>query len=310
MTEEQAYRIREWLDGAEHGAQSAEHFERGVALLGEVMTNLFYLGNIRRKGPAGGMATLKYELGKRVNSSECLKFGVPKVEKSKEHGAWSMEQRAGSKEQGESPTQPPQAGRSVGDTRSDSDEKKRFVLREEFPFLVKDDCPEEFKVLVADMITAHDRYMKAHNELYAVANKDNEACFAVARVLVENYLNNRRCWNELEHYKKTGQILGEHELFAKRNREKELKEMPVTELMALYRNLPRNIRYYGKLVEDDPDNELTAERLKKKEWFEWELKNVKRLMDVRERKAKSKEQRAKSKGRRAKSKGQREKVRR
>ena len=73
-------------------------------------------------------------------------------------------------------------------------------------------------------------------------------------------------------------------MFAKRMRETELKNMPVTELSALYRNLPRNIRYYGKLIEDDADNELTGERMEKKKWFEWELAVVKRLLEIRERK--------------------------
>jgi|GEM_PF-870411 len=284
MTEDQAYRIREWIevpkqvrDDGMPAMDDGAYFELGLVLLGEVMPNLFFLANIRRKGTVRGLETVKFELGQKIR-------GFKWQDRRRETGD-------GRRETGDNSGLPPatflavrnDAGVASASPRNDGS-GKRFVLREEFPFLVRDDCPEEFKVLVADMITAHDRYVNAHPKTFAVANKDNEACFAVARVLVENYLNNRKCWNELEHYKKTGEILGEHELFAKRTRENELKEMPATELMALYRNLPRNIRYYGKLIEDDPDNELTADRMKKKECFEWELKVVKRLMDVREKK--------------------------
>lgn len=203
-------------------------------------------------------------------SSECLKFGVPKI---------VCDSRVTPKS--------PEGDFKPTNQNNERETRTAFVLRKEFPFLSADDCPEEFKILVNDMINSHERYVKGHPNLFAVANKGNEACFEAGKLVVENYLNNRKCWEELEHYKKTGQILGDHPLFAKRKRETELKNMPVTELSALYRNLPRNIRYYGKLIEDDADNELTGERLEKKKWFEWELAIVKRLLEVRERRSTS-----------------------
>lgn len=285
MTQDQAYRINEWMCSKE--SHSSEYFEKGLALLGEVMPNTFYLSNIRRKGPVSGMSILKYELQKR--SSECIKFEVPKVECGSIISPTEEWKRdvggknvAGSK-LGFTPKSPEGDLKNTV-TNTERETSTSFVLRKEFPFLSADDCPEEFKILVNDMINSHERYVKGHQNLFAVANKGNEDCFEAAKVVVENYLNNRKCWEELEHYKKTGQILGDHPLFAKRMRETELKNMPVTELSALYRNLPRNIRYYGKLIEDDADNELTGERMEKKKWFEWELAVVKRLLEIRERK--------------------------
>jgi hypothetical protein len=291
MTQDQAYRIKEWVDeGIALAAPGSEYFEKGLALLGEVMPNAFYLGNIRRKGPVSGMSILKYELQKR--SLECLKLGVPKVEGGSTSSPTGDGKRdaggknvAGSK-LGVTPKSPEGDFNHTAPNR-ERETRTAFVLRKEFPFLSADDCPEEFKILVNDMINSHERYVKGHPNLFAVANKGNEACFEAGKLVVENYLNNRKCWEELEHYKKTGQILGDHPLFAKRKRETELKNMPVTELSALYRNLPRNIRYYGKLIEDDADNELTGERLEKKKWFEWELAIVKRLLEVRERRSTS-----------------------
>ena len=73
MTQDQAYRIKEWIEeGIAMAAPGSAYFEKGLALLGEVMPNTFYLSNIRRKGPVSGMSILKYELQKR--SLECLKL--------------------------------------------------------------------------------------------------------------------------------------------------------------------------------------------------------------------------------------------
>lgn len=290
MTEEQAYRIKEWLDSTSSptGAWISDrgsYFEQGLALLGEVMPNLFYLANIRRKGPIGGMGTLRYEMEKKVSG---FKFQVSSENdlNIREFENLRIKKNNEIKDKGTT-------------INTESETHPRIVLRKEFPFLSELDCPEEFKVMVSDMITAHDNYLKGHSDLYSVANKSNELCFAVSSFTVDNYINNRKCWAELEYYKKTNQILGEHPLFAKRKREAELKAMSVMELATLYRNLPRNIRYYGKLIEDDTDNELTGERLEKKKYFEWELAIVKRLMEIKERKNKPKVvgKREKGKGR-------------
>ena len=42
--------------------------------------------------------------------------------------------------------------------------RRRF--RDDFPFLRAPDCPPELKILAADKITAHERYIQAHERLF------------------------------------------------------------------------------------------------------------------------------------------------
>ena len=129
--------------------------------------------------------------------------------------------------------------------------KSGVVIREEFPFLGREDCPDELKVLVADMITAHDRYIKGHAKLFEVAHKGENACFNAAEQTVENYLENRLIWQELEHYKKTGKLLGTHPIFAKRNKEAELMKLSERTLKVRKANILRQIKYRNDMIADD-----------------------------------------------------------
>lgn len=132
---------------------------------------------------------------------------------------------------------------------------ERVVLRNEFPFLAEPGCPEEFKILVADMITAHSRYMKGHDRLFEVANKDNETCFAAARETVENYIDNREMWEELEYYKKTGEILGVHRVFTDRKMREKIVAMGEDELEKFVVNINRRRLYREKMIAEDGNNE-------------------------------------------------------
>jgi len=263
MNETTAYQIKSWLDLTVRGSDSVSEFESGLALLAQVMSNTFYVANIRRKEPAKGIETVRYELEKKIAG---FKFQVPNSNHvpSSKFQVPSSEVRVASSE------------------KEGFTEKKRLVLRDEFPFLSEPNCPEELKVLVSDMITAHTRYMDGHEKLYHVVNKDNDTCFDAVQLVVENYLNNRKIWDELRYYRDNGKILGEHEIFSRRNRTQELESMSAVELLKLYRNLPQNIVYYKTLITQDSDSDKQIERIERMNWFEFELKVVKRLMGISE----------------------------
>jgi len=265
------------------------HFEEGLALLGVVMNNLHYLANIRRKGPVVGMRTLVYELQKRVSSFKVQVSGEDELR----IGVGCRASLAMTKEFKE--VKDGKEFKEVKDFEEVKDGKefkelqgKRFLLREEFAFLGEKDCPDEFKVLVADMITAHEKYIKGHELLYHVANKSNSDCFAAAELVVENYLNNRAIWAELEHYKKTGTILGLHPAFDKFRRREEIENMNAEDLLKLYRNLPRNISRDKIKVKENRDSEENKERLDRIAEREAEMKLVKRIMGIKEEKHKAK----------------------
>ncbi|HAH24909.1 MAG TPA: hypothetical protein DCL77_14345 [Prolixibacteraceae bacterium] len=248
------------------------------------MSNAFYVANIRRKGIVVGGKALRYELEKVIRG---FKFQVSSFKLASQPGVKDFKEvKNGAQVIGEIPKQV--RDDMANQVRAD---KKKFILREEFPFLGRADCPEEFKIMVNDMITSHARYVEGHEKLFHAAGKDNSTCYSAAEEVVENYLNNRFIWEELHYYKNTGKILGLHEAFAKRVRTTELETMEPAGLMKLYRNLPRNIQYYQQLMRDDQDSEKQKERQERLDWFGFELNIVKRLLGIKEVKANEKKKR-------------------
>jgi hypothetical protein len=242
-------------------------------LLSKVMNNPYYITNLRRKGSDAGYKTVVYELIKR-SPKRAVKLNITPDKKDRLDGL---------------------DGLNRGD-RVARNKEKRFVLRDEFPFLNRDDCPDEFKLLVSDMITSHDRYIASHEELYYVANKSDEECFKVAEKVVEHYLNNRFIWDELSHYKRTGKILGLHQLFSERRRATEIEEMEAFELMKLYRNLPRSINSYKKRIKEEKESDQLIAWKNRLGELSHELKIARRLLQIHDGgKRKSKATKAKRK---------------
>ena len=237
--------VRRWFDAG------ANDFDRGFELLSGVSRNRFHLDNVRRRRDLASVRhelnKLFYSLGGKVKL-EIKRVALPvakqgavvsgagvshgrvsgvKAAQAKGRiqekgtgvvtgGTGALTGEAGAVTSGTVDLQVKVVERDgfvVGRIVKSVPRDERVVLRNEFPFLSEPGCPEEFKILVADMITAHSRYMKGHDRLFEVANKDNETCFAAARETVENYIDNREMWEELEHYKKTGEILGKHRVF-------------------------------------------------------------------------------------------------
>ena len=156
--------------------------------------------------------------------------------------------------------------------------KKTIKLRQEFPFLKEKSCPEEFKVLVADMLTAYENYRKAHAGLFEkiTAEKLEE----LSKSVVENYLENRMIWEELDYFKEKGEILGIHPIFQEREWKEKYSKMNSNELHAemdrVYGNLMRN----KKKIEDDPESEYTADRQMRVDLYQTEYDFIKRLLGL------------------------------
>jgi len=159
-------------------------------------------------------------------------------------------------------------------------EATKVKLREEFPFLSEKECPDAFKVLVADMLTAYENYVKAHEDLFNITNEDE--AFEAADKLMENYLENRAIWSELEHYKKEGKILGEHPYFEDRKRRAKITNMAVPDLIKLHDNLEHNIWRNKRKMEEDPKPHLVKSRQKRIDEYERDLGFVKSLLDRNE----------------------------
>ncbi len=93
--------------------------------------------------------------------------------------------------------------------------KTSIKLRDEFPFLKEDDCPNQFKILVADKFTAYDNYIEARAEVRSMieAGASNNEIFEIAKKAVENFELNLEIYDELNYYKEHGEVLGKHPIF-------------------------------------------------------------------------------------------------
>lgn len=157
--------------------------------------------------------------------------------------------------------------------------KKSIRLRDEFPFLKEKHCPEPLKILVSDMISAYDRYHEAHERLFTALTPEDFA--AASADVVENYLENREIWDELNHYKEKGEILGKHPIFERLIRFAEIAKLSGTELVKLQKSLENNIARNKKKIADEPDHPETNARKQRVDDYTAELSEVKHLLSLK-----------------------------
>lgn len=91
----------------------------------------------------------------------------------------------------------PEAGESL---------KEILRIRDRFPFLKDENCPDQLKIMVADMFTAYDSYKEAHQALLDNPDTDAEGAYAECKKAVENFKLNRDIWDILEYYKEHGAL--------------------------------------------------------------------------------------------------------
>jgi hypothetical protein len=159
--------------------------------------------------------------------------------------------------------------------------KKVIRIREVYPFLKDVNCPNELKIMVADMFSAYDRYRDA----YALLSPENPNAdnLALAKEVVENYLDNRAMWEELDYYKENGELLGKHPVFELLNLKNEIKAMSDIEVMKAFNNSKSNVtksnNALAKAVTDEEKAEanerISKWTLRKKE-LETELESRKK----------------------------------
>ena len=135
--------------------------------------------------------------------------------------------------------------------------KKVIRIREKYPFLRSQDCPEEFKIMVADMFTAYDNYREAYTLLSDKNSKDEN--LELAQAVVENYLANRAMWEELDYYLANGEILGNLPIFELLKLRKEISELTDMDLMKKLNTTKPNITKSKKAIEGAKSDDEKAE---------------------------------------------------
>ena len=157
--------------------------------------------------------------------------------------------------------------------------RKTIRLRDEFPFLNAKDCPDEFKILVSDMISAYARYVDGHKRLFDALTEDELS--TISQNVVEDYLENRLIWKELEFYKKEGKPLGEHPIWASQARILEIEAMSTPDLVKLQGNLRGNISKNKKWLAGNPEGDKAASWAKKIEDYGFDLTIVQATLGKR-----------------------------
>lgn len=177
----------------------------------------------------------------------------------------------------EVPKKDAQKKESVKDFVPSPDTVERNRLRDDFPFLKDADCPNELKILVSDKITAYDNYVNAHNKLQLHVNGTHplseEEQAELTRVSVESFEENRSIYAELDHFKSTGKILGDHPIFRKLQLSREVESMANEEM----------VKYLGSSRKflSDKKKSLDAARKKKDEQ---KVSDISKAMELREEK--------------------------
>lgn len=120
-------------------------------------------------------------------------------------------------------------------------------IRDEYPFLNDENCPDVFKVLVADKITAYKKYAALHAEaLEAADEKDAEdKLYELASDAVKAYQLNLDIKDELDHYRDTeGKVLGKHPKLKNLRIAQEIDEMSEADLIKHRTNAMKSLPKY------------------------------------------------------------------
>ena len=128
------------------------------------------------------------------------------------------------------------------------------------------------------MLTAHDAYKLSHEALFVA--KTFEQIEKASRETVENYLENRRIWDELNYYKQHNTVLGKHPIFEWMQRLDAIRRMKVGDLVTLKIRLENNLVRNRAAVRREPGHKTTSDRLERIRKMEQELIEVNRLLNL------------------------------
>lgn len=155
-------------------------------------------------------------------------------------------------------------------------ERKPLSFRDEFPFLNEPDCPAELEALASRKFARYHAYVSLHKQLRDCTS--TEQCAKVSRELLNNYLENRMIWEELNYYQQHHSILGKHPIFAAFHRRKELLTLNVKQLMIRQKRLKNNIWRVQDEINKRDKPHLELERLARLQAYQSELAEINRLL--------------------------------
>ena len=134
----------------------------------------------------------------------------------------------------------------------------------------------ELEALASRKFAKYRAYVRLHELLRDCTDLDG--CAKVAGELVDNYIDNRLIWQELNWYKEHGSILGKHPAFAEFRR-RQLNDMSVKQLVKRQQQVEMNIwRVKNELAKGDKPH-LDATRQERLAGYEKERADILRLLE-------------------------------
>lgn len=154
---------------------------------------------------------------------------------------------------------------------------KTKTFREEFPFLNSPDCPIELEALASRKFGKYHLYVNLHRKLRDCTSL--EECANISKELIDNYIENRIIWDELNYYNNNKKILGKHPIFLEFSRRKELLSLSIKELVLRQQKIENNIWRVKNELKRGNKPHLDLERKERLSAYEAELSEVKRLLE-------------------------------
>lgn len=158
--------------------------------------------------------------------------------------------------------------------------KTEIKLRDEFPFLKDENCPDKLLLLVGKKMGHYDRYCDFHAEMMKSVDEIDadgnvtvpgaeltaEEKFELAKSAVQNFVANQDIYDELNHYKATGEILGKHPIFEDEEFRKKLDGQTVQQVAIRKGNLINYIGKSKKKFDSLPEKKQLEETTKQVRW--------------------------------------------
>ena len=123
---------------------------------------------------------------------------------------------------------------------------------------------------------AYHEYRETYSELHTAATPDE--CAAVARRMVNAFIENRRIWNELNYYQEHKRILGHHPIFRQFSNLKILRSMNIKDLIRREERVKKNIWRVQSEINKGDKPQLEMARKDKIRGYQAELAEIKRLL--------------------------------
>lgn len=156
-------------------------------------------------------------------------------------------------------------------------------MREQYPFLDRDDCPQVLKILATDKITCYRRCVEAHERLYGCATL--EECYAAARTVIDNFSMNRKIRDELVYYRDNHALLGLHPIFSEMEEMDGLRRLSVAELFAVKKRYEHNLWRLDHRMKSGDKPHLIAAREEKAARYRRLLDEINRILQSYDRRS-------------------------